>query len=199
MENTQMPDRLNLHDALLIVDVQNDFLNGGSLGISHSRSIVAVINKYIALFNEAALPVYASRDWHPPDHCSFNKQGGLWPEHCVADTVGADFAADLALPASTHLIFKATQKNRDAYSAFEGTGLADDLQKRGVRRVFICGLATDYCVFYSVKDAVSCDFQVILLLDAIKAVDVNPGDGDRALEKMKELGAVECQYEELIL
>jgi len=176
-------------DALIIVDVQNDFLPGGSLAVPRGDQVVAPLNRYATLFARLGLPVVATRDWHPPNHCSFRNQGGPWPPHCVADTPGARFAPELALPADASIVSKATTAERDAYSGFEGTELDAMLRRRNVRRVFVGGLATDYCVLNTVKDARRLGYEVVLLRDAIRAVDVNPGDGDRAQEEMLRLGA----------
>ena len=184
-------------DALIIVDVQNDFLPGGALGVSQGDQVVPLLNHYIQYFRRAELPVYATRDWHPPDHCSFTAQGGIWPPHCIADSEGAQFPPDLLIPADSQIVSKATTRNQDAYSGFQGTRLAQQLHSAGVLRVFVGGLATDYCVLNTVKDALKEGFQVVLLKDAIRAVNLNPGDGDRAIQEMLELGATTQQLEDL--
>jgi nicotinamidase/pyrazinamidase len=176
-------------DALLVVDVQNDFLPGGSLGVPDGDAVVPVLNRYIQVFADRDLPIFFTRDWHPENHCSFHKQGGIWPVHCVAGTSGAAFAADLTQPADVGVVSKAQSPQSDAYSGFEHTELASELRKRGVKRVYVGGLATDYCVLNTVKDAVSNGFDVILLTDAIRAVNVQPEDGSRAIEEMLNLGA----------
>jgi nicotinamidase/pyrazinamidase len=181
----------NQGDALLIVDVQNDFLPGGSLAVADGDAVVPVLNGYIAAFLARDLPIYATRDWHPPDHCSFQAQGGPWPPHCVAGTHGAEFAADLRLPPGRHtVISKATRQDQDAYSGFQGTDLADRLRAQGVRRLFIGGLATDYCVLNTVRDALTHGFTVYLLTDASRAVNVQPDDGDRAITDLCQHGAL---------
>ncbi len=176
-------------DALVIVDVQNDFLPGGRLAVPEGDAVMAPLNRYIALFQARGLPVYATRDWHPPDHCSFTAQGGPWPPHCVAETAGAAFAADLHLPADAVVVYKATLQGKDAYSGFEGTHLAEHLRDRQVSRLFIGGLATDYCVLNTVKDALAAGFRVLLLTDAIRAVELEAGDGERAIADMQRAGA----------
>ena len=186
---TQTLGQLGSGDALLTVDVQNDFLPGGRLAVAHGDEVVPALNRYIALFEAAKLPVYATRDWHPSAHCSFRAQGGTWPPHCVAHTQGAQFAAELLLPASTIVISKAVGVNEDAYSGFQGTDLDERLRKAGVRRLFVGGLATDYCVRDTVRDALRSGYAVVLLTDAIRAVYVSPGDGSRAEQEMAELGA----------
>lgn len=180
---------LKAEDALIIVDVQNDFLPGGSLAVADGDAVVPVLNAYIRLFTARGLPVYATRDWHPQKHCSFEEQAGPWSPHCIAGSAGAAFSADLQLPAEARIISKATREDRDAYSGFEGTDLAEQCRAAGVTRLFIGGLATDYCVLNTVRDALREGFEVCLLSDAIRAVDVNPGDGERALATMHEHGA----------
>ncbi|HJV79525.1 isochorismatase family protein [Noviherbaspirillum sp.] len=183
------PVHLAPHDALLIVDVQNDFLPGGSLAVPAGDEVVAVLNRYIALFTQSHLPVVATRDWHPATHCSFKPVGGIWPPHCIAESRGAEFPAELQLPSGTTIISKATETDKDAYSGFEGTDLAERLHAAGVTRLFIGGLATDYCVLNTVSDALQKQFEVMLLLDAIRAVEVRPGDGDAAIQEMRRQGA----------
>ncbi len=184
-------------DALLIVDVQNDFLPGGALAVPEGNRVVPVLNAYIASFTRRGLPVVATRDWHPPDHCSFQDQGGPWPVHCVADTAGADFAAGLDLPEDVLIVSKGTASDRDAYSGFQDTGLHETLQRRKVRRLFIGGLATDYCVQATVLDARKLGYEVCLLTDAIRAVDLQAGDGERAIARMVAAGASPITVAEL--
>ena len=184
-------------DALVIVDVQRDFLPGGALAVPRGDEVVPVLNGYIRLFRDKGLPIIATRDWHPPNHCSFKEQGGPWPPHCVQDTPGAQFAPGLELPRDVIIISKATRPQEEAYSGFEGTDMDEKLKALGVKRLFVGGLATDYCVLSTVKDALKLGYRVYLLLDAIKAVDVNPGDGERAIEEMKSLGAIPITLEDL--
>jgi len=184
-----MPAWPGARDALLVVDVQEDFLPGGALGVARGDEVVAPLNAALRAFERAGRPIYASRDWHPANHCSFKARGGPWPPHCVAGTPGAGFAAGLALPASAVVVSKATTPEADAYSAFGGTDLAVWLHQAGVRRVVVGGLATDYCVVNTVLDARAAGFEVVVLADAIRAVDVQPGDGARALDAMRKAGA----------
>jgi len=184
-------------DALVVVDVQNDFLPGGSLAVPGGHEITPVINRYIELFQSKGLPVFATRDWHPHGHCSFVEQGGPWPVHCVEGTKGSQFAPDLRLPDSTIVISKAVTVENDAYSGFEGTDLNERLQAAGIRRLLIGGLATDYCVLNTVKDALKNGYTVLVLQDAIRAVNVEPQDGEKALEEMARLGAVLVEFENL--
>lgn len=179
--------RLERDDALICVDVQNDFLPGGSLAVADGDQILAPLNALITRFRCAGLPIFATADWHPPNHCSFREQGGPWPSHCVAGSRGAEFAPGLQLPDTARRIRKGTRPAHDAYSGFEGTDLAAQLWTLGVRRVFIGGLATDYCVRATAQDALAAGFAVVLLTDAMRAV--SPADGERALQELKAAGA----------
>lgn len=189
MSEDTHPVTLRQGDALVIVDVQNDFLPAGALAVPHGDEVLAPLAGYVARFAAARLPVFATRDWHPADHCSFRARGGTWPPHCIAGTPGADFAAGLELPAGAEVISKAQTSDADAYSAFAGTGLAARLRQLGVTRLFVGGLATDYCVLNTVRDARGLGHAVMLLVDAIRAVDVKPGDGEAAIREMIALGA----------
>jgi len=184
-------------DALVIVDLQRDFLPGGALPVPLGDQVIPVMNAYIRLFRERELPVIATRDWHPHDHCSFRDQGGLWPPHCVQGTPGAEFAEYLDLPEDAIVISKATRPDEEAYSGFQGTALDERLRELGVKRLFVGGVATDYCVLSTVKDALAMGYEVCLLKDAIRAVDVQPGDGERAEKEMESLGAVSVTLEDL--
>ena len=184
-------------DALLIVDVQNDFLPGGSLAVPHGDKVVPVLNRYLNIFAAKKLPVYATRDWHPERHCSFKAQGGSWPTHCVQGTRGAEFAAALQLPPSAVIVSKAATVGQDAYSGFQGTDLDERLRATNIRRLFIGGLATDYCVLSTVRDALRLGYRVLLLADASRAVNVQPGDGQRAEEEMVKLGAQRITVERI--
>lgn len=183
----------------MIVDMQNDFLAGGSLAVTGGNAIIPVLNQYIACFQAHQLPVFATRDWHPPDHCSFQPQGGLWPPHCIAGSIGAAFHPDLELPAGTTIISKAASQGKDAYSAFTDTGLNALLQASGIHRLFIGGLATEYCVMNTVKDAVHNHYTTFVLQDAVCAINKQPENGWRALAEMKHLGAMPIHYQALAL
>lgn len=177
-------------DALLVIDMQVDFLPGGALGVGDGQETIAPVNHLIDLFASQGLPVFASRDWHPAGHCSFKEQGGLWPVHCIAGSPGAAFAPELALPDDAVVVSKAETVEVDQYSAFGGTTLAADLRARGVARVTVCGLATDYCVLNTVTDALEEGFDTLIVPEAMRAVDVQPGDGARAMDRMVARGAV---------
>ena len=176
-------------DALLLVDVQVDFLPGGRLPVPGGDHVLEPLNRAIAAFAARGLPVVATRDWHPVDHCSFTPQGGPWPPHCVAGTPGAAFAPALRLPPHPLLVSKATPPERESYSDFADTGLAQTLRDAGVGRLVVGGLATDYCVQASVLDACAAGFDVLVLRDGIAAIDATPGDGERALARMRDAGA----------
>lgn len=181
---------LSDRDILLILDVQADFLPGGRLAVPEGDAVVPALNGYLALARRKGLRVFASRDWHPPNHCSFRAQGGPWPEHCVAGTPGAEFAPGLELPPDAIIISKAVAAGSEAYSAFAGTDLERQLRELRVKRLLVGGLTTDYCVLNTVRDARKAGFEVLLLQDAIRAVNVKPGDGERAEREMRELGSV---------
>jgi nicotinamidase/pyrazinamidase len=185
--NDVVNNQLGSGDALLIVDVQRDFCPGGALAVPEGDRVVPVLNRWIDVARRAGVPIYASRDWHPSDHCSFEPQGGPWPPHCIHDSDGARFHPNLALPAETVVINKGTERDRDALSAFSGTGLKGRLRDARVRRVFIGGLALDACVHATVLDALEEGFEVCLLLDATRALE--PRRGRRRLEEMQQLGA----------
>jgi nicotinamidase/pyrazinamidase len=184
-------------DALLVIDMQVDFLPGGALGVAEGHEVVAPINHLIALYRDANLPVFASRDWHPQDHVSFSAQGGPWPPHCMAGTPGAEFAAELALPDDAVIISKADTAAVDAYSAFGGTDLSAQLRAREITRVTVVGLATDYCVLNTVTDALDEGFDTLIVPEAMRAVEVEAGDGRRALDRMVARGAVPVRLGEV--
>jgi nicotinamidase/pyrazinamidase len=180
---------LNNSDALLITDVQNDFLSGGALPVPDGEQVIPILNECAAMFTELGAHVLASRDWHPANHMSFKAQGGQWPPHCVQETEGAKFHHDLKLPPATRVISKATLPNREAYSAFDGTELANELHMLGVKRFFVGGLATDYCVVKTVLDSIKLGFKTVVLMDAIRGIDVHTGDVDKAIAAMVKAGA----------
>lgn len=176
-------------DALLLVNVQNDFLPDGALSVPGGDQILPLLNEYMRRFSKLRLPVFATRDWHPMDHFSFQTAGGPWPPHCIAGSFGAAFPAGLALPDEADVISKASMPEHEAYSGFAGTDLAFRLRKAGIRRIFVGGLATDYCVLNTVKDACALGFDTVLLVDAVRAVELHPGDGKRAIDAMLLCGA----------
>jgi nicotinamidase/pyrazinamidase len=175
-------------DALVVADVQNDFLRGGSLAVPDGDAVVPVLNRTIGMAEGQGAHVIATRDWHPRGHCSFRERGGPWPPHCVQGTRGAEFSRDLRLPTDAIVVSKGTDPDRDAYSAFDGTKLDTALRALHVERLFIGGLATDYCVLYTARDALAKGYQVRLLDDAIRGID--PDASRRARDDMIARGAV---------
>jgi len=189
-------------DALVVVDVQNDFCPGGALAVPNGDHVVPVLNHYAQRFANHGAPIFASRDWHPEHTRHFAAQGGRWPPHCVQGTRGADFHPALKLPAGTEVLSKGMDPAADAYSCFQaedtqGMPFAAVLGDRGAGRLFIGGLATDYCVKATVLDALQEGFEVVVLEDAVRAVDVTPGDGERALEEMSRAGAVLARVDDI--
>jgi nicotinamidase/pyrazinamidase len=173
-------------DALLIVDVQNDFCPGGALAIKGGDQIIPVVNAWIRDFTERGLTVLASRDWHPAHHPSFEQEGGRWPRHCLQDTAGAAFHPGLALPASATVVTKGVRFDQDQNSAFDQTGLEALLGRQGIRRLFVAGLALDVCVLATAVDARKLGFEVVLISDATRAV--NARNADEALALMRAAG-----------
>jgi nicotinamidase/pyrazinamidase len=181
-------------DALVVVDLQNDFCPDGALAVRDGHAIVPVVNRYLDRFAQAGAPVFLSRDWHPEVTGHFQAYGGVWPPHCVQKTHGAAFHAGLTPPAGAVVVSKGMDPEQDAYSAFQaedpsGRRLPAILAERGVRRLYVGGLATDYCVRATALDALRDGFEVVVLTDAIGAVDLAPGDGDRAVAEMRGAGA----------
>jgi nicotinamidase/pyrazinamidase len=181
-------------DALVIVDVQNDFCPGGALAVSHGDRVVPTLNRYAERFARRGAAVFASRDWHPERTKHFKADGGVWPPHCVQGTRGAELHPDLRLPEGTEVVSKGMDPEADAYSCFQAETadampFAAALGERGVGRLFVGGLTTDYCVKATALDALREGFEVVVLEDAVAAVDLIPGDGTRALEAMRDAGA----------
>jgi len=195
---SSLREELYVGDALLIADVQNDFLPGGALGVKGGDEILPVLRGYIDRFQSHGLPIFLSRDWHPPNHCSFREQGGPWPIHCVAGSTGALPPLSFPIPETATIIHKATLQDKEAYSAFQDTPLHEHLQAAGIGRLFIGGLATDYCVLNTVRDARVLGYHVCLLTDAIRAVNVAWEDGRKAEEAMIRLGAIPTRLEGLV-
>ena len=159
-------------------------------------NVVPVLNKYIDRFRKAGAPILFTRDWHPPDHSSFKAQGGPWPPHCVQNSEGAKFHPDLHIPPGSEVVSKADRRD-EAYSFFKGTDLARELKERGIRRLLVGGLATDYCVKETVLDGLKYGFEVFHLDDASKGVNVSPDDSERALKEMVAKGAKRVRLQDL--
>lgn len=171
--------------ALIVVDVQRDFCPGGALAVDGGDQVVEPVNRLVRCFERHAWPIFFTRDWHPGNHCSFEAVGGPWPPHCIADTVGAEFHGDLYVLEKANIVSKAIRKDRDAYSGFEGTDLAARLKEQDIEAVVVAGLATDYCVKHTALDAHRSGFSVMVAADAVRAVNVKPDDGRRAIEDMQ--------------
>jgi nicotinamidase/pyrazinamidase len=171
-------------DALVVVDPQNDFLPGGSLAVPDGNRIFEPVNRVMPLFPY----VLASRDWHPRNHSYFQAQGGPWPFHCIAGTPGAQFSPLLHADDVDEVVSTGTDPRTDGYSAFAGTALAERLHAHGVRRIFIAGIATDYCVKNTTLDARDAGFDAVVITDAIAAINVEPGDEERAFDAMRARG-----------
>ena len=189
-------------DALVVVDVQNDFCPGGALGVPDGHAVVPVLNAYATRFAGAGAPIFASRDWHPARTKHFAAGGGLWPPHCVQGTPGAAFHSGLALPKDVTVVSKGMDPGEDAYSCFQaetedGLPFAAALGERGVGRLFVGGLATDYCVKATTLDALREGFEVVVLEDASRAVDLQPGDGERVIAEMVAAGARLIRFDDL--
>ena len=175
--------------ALIVVDVQNDFCPGGSLAVAQGDEVVAPLNKLMKEFLDRGEPVFKTRDWHPARTRHFRAFGGDWPIHCVQETPGAEFHPDLLDDPRITIISKGIDENADGYSGFDGTNLAQVLREEDVQEVFVGGLATDYCVKHTVLDARREGFEVKALADAMRAVNLNPDDGARAVAEMRKAGA----------
>jgi nicotinamidase/pyrazinamidase len=181
-------------DALIVVDVQNDFCPGGALAVNDGDRVVPVLNRYIDRFVKAGLPIFPTRDWHPVKTSHFNTGGGPWPPHCIQGSKGAQFHPDLKLPPDAVVVSAGMGPDEDGYSGFlgindSGVKLVDLLRQRDVERIFVGGLATDYCVKHTVLDGLRENFKVVLLTDAVRGVNLKPGDSQRAIEEMREAGA----------
>lgn len=174
-------------DGLLIVDMQNDFCPGGALPIKEGDRVVPVLNEWISKARKKGVPVYASRDWHPLRHMSFESEGGKWPPHCIEDSGGARFHPDLALPDDAVKITKGVRFDKDQNSVFDETGFAAQLKRDRVRRLWVGGLAQDVCVLASVLDARKEGFEVNVILEATRPV--TPEGGKVAIAEMKKSGA----------
>jgi nicotinamidase/pyrazinamidase len=190
-----MPLHPESDSALLIVDVQNDFCPGGSLAVAGGDEVVPVLNRYAEAFAQAGCLVIADRDWHPSRTTHFVQYGGTWPVHCVQDTPGSAYHPDLRPPAGTVHVVKGMGAEEDAYSCFEardesGRSLSDILAERGIRKLYVGGLATDYCVKHTVLDGLKAGFEMVVLADAVRGVNVQPGDADRAIEEMRAAGGI---------
>ena len=202
-------------NALILVDIQNDFLPGGTLAVPHGDEVVPLVDGLQQRFDL----IVATKDWHPSDHGSFaanhpGKNPGdrivldgieqiLWPVHCVQDTHGSEFAPSFDTSRIEHVFHKGTERNIDSYSTFfdnahrRQTGLAHYLEKHGIKDIYLMGLALDYCVKYSALDARHLGLNTYVIVDGCRGIELNPGDIGRALEEMKDAGAILLKSSEL--
>ena len=192
-KNTAMQQIKTATAALLAVDIQNDFCPGGALAVPDGDAIVPIVNQWIHWAEKQRLPIIASRDWHPEKHSSFHRQGGIWPAHCVQNSIGALFHPKLQLPTETIIVNKATAENKDEYSALSGKvnnsniALTQWLSQEGITELWVCGLALEYCVKFSVLDAAAQEFNTHVILPACRAI--NAQDTDSAISDMRQSGA----------
>jgi nicotinamidase/pyrazinamidase len=182
------------HEALIVVDVQLDFCPGGALPAATGNDIIPAANRYLAEARRLGMPIYASRDWHPPVTGHFKPYGGEWPPHCVQNTSGARFHPGLQLPPGTIVISKGEDPEREGYSAFDGRTpdgrpLLEDLRDRRIDTVYVAGLTAEYCVKQTILDALKAGLHAVALTDAIAGLNAQPGDVDRALEEIRRAGA----------
>jgi nicotinamidase/pyrazinamidase len=174
--------------ALLVIDVQNDFCEGGVLAARGTSTLINSLNETMHAAATSRVPVSLTRDWHPPDHGSFVQFGGPWPPHCVQGSRGAEFADGLAVPTDAYVVNKGMSKDDDGYSMFVGTTLSEWLENLGIDRLAVCGIATEYCVLESVRDAIKKGLGVVLLEDLIRPIEQRPGDAARAISEMRQMG-----------
>ncbi|MGD9976656.1 MAG: bifunctional nicotinamidase/pyrazinamidase [Bacteroidales bacterium] len=183
--------------ALIVVDVQNDFCSDGALAVNDGELIIDTVNELVRRFELEDMPIIFTRDWHPANHISFRDYGGIWPVHCVAGTKGAEIHQNIYFPSVSILVSKASLPESEAYSGFQGTGLASTLHDLGVEHLVVAGLATDYCVKNTVIDALTLGFSVDVVLEGVRAVNVNPNDGQVALDEMQTRGARMLHFSDL--
>jgi nicotinamidase/pyrazinamidase len=180
--------------ALLIIDFQNDFTSGGALEVPEGDEIAEPVKRLADHFDVVA----ATRDWHPPDHASFQAEGGPWPVHCVRGTHGAEFHPAMEGIQLDDVVDVGQGRDDEGYSGFENSDLARILRDHEVHEVYVCGLATDYCVRASAIDACREGFDVTVVEDAVRGVEVSPGDSERALQNMREAGAQIASSDEVL-
>ena len=185
--------------ALILVDIQNDFCPGGALAVSEGDQIVPIVNRMISRFPL----VVSTQDWHPAGHISFKERGGPWPPHCVQGTRGAELHPDLRTDTIAHYFRKASLPDKDDYSEFagkdyQGRSLDEVLRAQGTKKLYVVGLATDYCVLETVLDGLKLGYEVYAVKDAMRAVNVDSSDGEQALRKMSEAGAILVTSDEVL-
>jgi nicotinamidase/pyrazinamidase len=178
-----------MKQALIVVDIQRDFCPGGALPVANGDDVIPAVNELVVAFERAGLPIFFTRDWHPRDHVSFKAYGGPWPPHCIRNTPGATFHPSLAIPSGAEVVDKGTLQGEDAYSGFQGTDLAQRLLDLGVGRIYVAGLATDYCVKNTVLDGAAKGFETYVIADCVKGVNLKQTDSATALRVMLSKGA----------
>jgi len=183
---TKSEETLRSGDALLIIDVQKDFCSGGALPVKNGERVIPILNRWIARAVAKGVPIYASRDWHPVGHISFQSRGGIWPPHCIQDSDGARFHPDLQLPDSAIEVTKGTRFDREQNSAFDETGLAEELRQKGIQHLLVGGLAEEVCVLATILDGRREGFEITLIADGTRPV--TPQEGQKARKKMSESG-----------
>jgi len=183
------PPGQRVKQALIVVDIQRDFCPGGALAVAHGDNIIPAVNELVRAFEDAGLPIFFTRDWHPKDHVSFRANGGPWPPHCIQNTPGARFHPSLDIPYDAEVIDKGTLQAEDAYSGFQGTDLARMLRDLHVKRIYVVGLATDYCVKNTVLDGAAQGFETFVITDCVKGVNLKRTDSATALKAMASHGA----------
>ncbi len=183
------------NSALVVVDVQRDFMPGGALPVPKGDLVIGPINTLIARFKIKGLPVIFTRDWHPPDHISFQERGGPWPPHCIKNTKGAEFHPDMEIPEGAIIVSKATERDKEAYSGFQGTNLNDILREKGIKRIFLGGVATEYCVKATVLDALNLGYEVIVVEEAIKGISED--EEVKARDSMLDEGSIFAALSEI--
>src|SRR5215467_911723 len=191
-------------DALIVVDVQNDFCPGGALAVKDGDQVIPALNRHIDKLTKAGSPIFATRDWHPAKTSHFNTSGGPWPPHCIQGSKGSQFHPDLKLPPHTVIVSAGMGSDEDGYSGFlgiddSGVKLSELLRLRGIERICVGGLATDYCVKHTVLDGLKEGFEVVLLEDATRGVNLQPGDSERAVEEMIRAGATKGNERQLAI
>ncbi len=187
-----------MKQALIVVDIQRDFCPGGALPVADGDKIIPAVNELIRAFESGGLPVFLTRDWHPKNHVSFKAYGGVWPPHCVQNTPGASFHPSLAIPSDAEVVDKGTLRTDDTYSNFQGTDLAQKLHNLRVERIYVVGLATDYCVMNTVVDGVARGFETYVITDCVRGVNVKPTDSATAMRTMVSRGARQITSDRLL-
>lgn len=185
------------HSALLLVDLQNDFFPGGALGIPEAEVIIPTTNRYIRHFSRNGWPILATRDWHPPNHCSFHEQQGPQPNHCVQGSRGAQFHSDLVLPPGVMVISKGTHPKQDSSSCFEGSSLEDRLEDLGTNTLFVLGLGAPECLKRTVSEACRLKLKTVILTDAVKTGLQSSAHSTEYFQDLVQMGGVLSLAEDL--